>query len=565
LSLVGLLTACAGGCKDGWEGLFSQSAPKDVETFTPPAHVAGTVAEYASLYGGASLEVQGYGIVLGLGQNGSAEVPPRLRAHFRDYLRKRNLGSALHGTKALTPSRILADKDTAIVLVGGSIPPGAPVGSRFDVFVSALPRTQTRNLDGGKLMPMELSMALGGMAVVSGSVEWAAAEGAIFVNPFIDPTKPSALAKLRTGRILNGGQVTKARPIRLVLRQADYARCSLIERRINGRFPRWSKVANARNSHTLEIHIPRVWQKNYGHFLNLITHLPLTSAPGAWEAKAKQVADAMKQPGAKHEDLSLVWEAMGRQVVPIIQPLYASNNQAVAFYSARAGLRLGDYQLAEGIVLKIATSSGSRYQIPAIRELGRHRKILRAAAVLTKLIDDPNDGVRIAAYEALLSHGNRSRVRRINIDGQFQLDLVASARSYVIYATQTGQPRIVLFGRNMTVQKPIFFNSPDDLVTVNARTGDKKMSVFRMIPRSGKYSETFKMDFFVRTMVEKMGRQPRLDNDGNVRGLGLMYGQVVGVLYRMCKEKDIRAKFVLQPLPGVQRIYSGAVTKGRPD
>jgi hypothetical protein len=40
---------------------------------------------------------------------------------------------------------------------------------------------------------------------------------------------------------------------------------------------------------------------------------------------------------------------------------------------------------------------------------------------------------------------------------------------------------------------------------------------------------------------------------------------VVSVLQRLCRQGDIQAKFVLQPLPQVQRIYLDDTTVGRPD
>jgi hypothetical protein len=51
-----------------------------------------------------------------------------------------------------------------------------------------------------------------------------------------------------------------------------------------------------------------------------------------------------------------------------------------------------------------------------------------------------------------------------------------------------------------------------------------------------------------------------------VYGLGLTYGQVVGVLQRLCNSGDIPAGFRLQVLPEVRKIYTPGVPEvGRPD
>jgi len=536
----------------------------DTKVVEIPEHIRGTVAEYAGISGGGNLPVHGYGIVIRLGKNGSKEVPTTLLKTLKEYLLKHKIGSYIHGTEKVSPERILHDLDTAVVEVRGVIPSGAPVGTKFDVFVSALPQTQTRSLDGGILMPIEMQLALGGVEISETfRKSWAKCGGPVFVNPFLDPTKPTGMSKLREGRIIGGARVLNNRPIQLMLRKPDYSRANQIQRRINQRFSGKEKVANATGQTTVEIVVPQEYRNDYPHFLSLLLHLPLGN-PREWDLQAREIAKLMNMPSAQHDDLSLIWEAMGREIVPIAQEMYTSENPNVAFYSARAGLRLGD-RMALDVISRFAKAGGSPLQVPAIEELGRHSRITRSIPVLNNLLDGENELVRIAAYEALLKHGNVSRVKRIDVGGQFKLDIVTTRRNYVIYATQTQEPRIVLLGRDMTVAKPMFFNSPDDMVTINAFFDSEKLNLFRKIPRSGTVSETFKIDFSVRSLTRTMGMPARLDINGNVEGLGLTYSQVVGVLHRLCNDGHIRAKFVLQQLPGVQRIYRGIMSEGRPD
>jgi hypothetical protein len=530
-----------------------------------PPHVKGTVGEYAGLFGGGQLLVQGHGIVIGLGDNGSAEVPAHLRRTLTKYLLKHNIGSPRWGTEDIPPDLVLSDKDTSVVLVGGAVPHGAPVGTRFDVFVTSIPQTQTRSLDGGRLMPLELRLAFRGISQVDKLTSiWANAGGAVFVNPFIDPTRRSESAKQLTGRVIGGGKVVRDRPLRLQLYRPDYQMADLIQRRINERFSSEQKIAVAKNRSIVELKIPQDYRDDYEHFLSLVRHLPVRTRSGGWEGRIRQIATQMEMPTANHNALALIWEAMGRQVVPVIQGLYASENPAAAFYAGRTGLRLGD-RLADEVIVRFAAGANSPYQIPAIEELARQKGNVRAAATLRKLVDDSNDRVRIAAYEALLEQGDRMVVRRIDVGGEFMLDLVASARTYAVYVTQTKEPKIVLFGKDMKVVCPVFFESPDELVTVNALSDSEKLTVFRKIPRTTTMSEPFEVAPYVRLLVETLGSRPEMDDDGKIAGLGLTYSQVVGVLYRMCKEGDIPAKFVLQETPDMQKIYRAVGTAGRPD
>ncbi len=528
-----------------------------------------TVAQYATLIGGRYLPVKAHGVVIALGDNGSSEVPAHVRKSLVKHLLVEGLGSARRGTRDLTPERVLSDKDTAVVLISGVVPLGAPRGERFDVMVSALGQTQTRSLEGGRLMPRELTVAYGGIDRPDAkSTTWGKASGSIFINPFIDPSDPNEAANLLAGRIIGGGVITRNQPARLQLRRPDYATARRIQRRIQERFgkeedPLLADVAKGRSRSVVDLSIPPEFRYDYQHFLELVMHLPIQYGLGGMEGEVRRVAKAMKAPGANHHELAMIWEAIGRQVLPAIRGMYASQNPGVSYHAARTGLRLKD-RLAEEVITRFASSAGSPHQLAAIEELGRSRRARAAAKVLRKLVDDENMRVRIAAYEALRARGDIT-VRQIDVDGEFDLDLVKSRRGYMVYATQSTKPRIVLFGWDMPIRRPIFFESPGQLLTVNAFDGSKELTVFRKIPHAGRVSDPIEVAALVGTFTELLGSVPELDDAGKATGLGLTYSQVVGILYRMCQEGDIPGKFVLQQAEGLQRIYQDTATVGRPD
>ncbi|HUT59905.1 MAG TPA: flagellar basal body P-ring protein FlgI [Phycisphaerae bacterium] len=556
LALLGAWLLLAGGCSDAGNGADSPS-----RVVIPP-HVAGTVGEYAIYNSGAPLPVQGYGLVVGLGTNGSREVPAHLKEYMVKYLARQGLGSAHLGLSHLTPLRVLQDQDTAIVLLGSAIPFGAPVGARFDLNLTALPNTQTRSLQGGFLMPTELRFAWLGRSMPGGPTKMLAeGGGAIFVNPFVDPNNDAELVKWREGRVLGGGRVASAHPVRVQLRRPDYARADLIRRRINETFPGRTKVANARDRATLELTVPSKWRDDYEHFLRLVMRIPLVSG-ARLESYARRTILAMEMPGVAHDELGLVLEATGRNVVPQLKRLYTSRNRAAAFYAARTGARLGD-RTAEEVLIRFA-SERSSLQVPAIEELGRHPDLRAASGALQALLDDENSRVRIAAYEALMRRGGASVITRVELDNGLKLDLIKSRRSYVIYATQSMEPRIALFGGDMMVSHPIYFSTADELVTVQSRAKDTKLRVFRKLP-NGRFSDALECDFAAKALITQLASRPNRDEDGNMQGLGLTYGQMLSVLYRMCQSGDIRAKFSLQPAPVMSRIRRGSAGVGRAD
>jgi len=560
--IVGCLLALPGACKrSGGLGMGAKSPAKTV-----PAGVAGTIAQYASVVGDHEMLVRGYGLVVGLGDAGSAEVPPAIRRYLTRLMVRHKIGSATAGLAHVTPARILEDKDTAVVMVWGWIPPGATPKTRFDVFVETLPGTQTLSLDGGVLMSAELRLALSASpAAIGDRNALAMAHGAIFVNPFIERGKDAERAKMRIGRIPNGGMVQRPRSVRLELRQGDFLQASVIQRRINQRFGSGTKPANARGSALIELAVPARYVRDYGRFRDLVTHLFIEGGPAEQDRYARQLARAILLPTARYEDIALAWEAMGRQVVPVIRPLYASANSGAAYYAARTGLRLGD-GLAVDPMIRMALKANSPFQIPAVGELGQARQFIQAVPTLKRMLSSPDAMLRVAAYEALVAHGSTAAVRRQTIGDRFILDVVDSPRNYTIYATSTGRPKIVLFGTKAPIHLPVFYRSGDGLVTINADRRAKKIMVYRRVPGAARRrSEEFYIAPQVEDLVKTLGAPAAMDVTGKIEGLDLKYSQVLSVLYALCRAGHVPAKFVLQRSSEIRRIYGSKSAGGRPD
>ncbi|KKN92782.1 hypothetical protein LCGC14_0205250 [marine sediment metagenome] len=517
-----------------------------------PLHIAGTLGEYAALGGRSRLPVQGYGLVVGLGGNGSKEIPQHVRRYLIQYLLKNRERFRGWGLAEVAPSRVLQDLDTAVVRVRGSIPPAASQDSRFDVMVTALSATGTRSLDGGILVPTEMHLDVGNMQPGQGSKIWAIAGGPVMVNPFIDPTDRQQAAKLRQAVIVGGGVTSRRRKVSLQLYRADFARSDQIQHLINARFPGVDRVARAKNASVTELTIPREVGGDQAHFLALVMHLPMRTGPRAWEVHARKLLAEMQKPDAAHESLAMVLEAHGRKVLPVLGALYDAPVAPAAFYAARTGVRLGD-RLADDTIRRFAGSQGDPLQLAAIEVMGDIKGIVRADLTLRELLDRDNDMVRVAAYRALTRRRSAS-VLTISVDGQFHVDIVPSSRRPMIFATRTQDPRIVLFGDDLAIARPVFFNMPDDLVTVNAREGSDALDVWRRLPGSDRISDTLKVSFELAELIQTLGGKPQRGIDRKVHALGLTYGQIVAVLYRLCEQGHVPAKFILEPAPAEHEL-----------
>ena len=557
-----ILCAVVAGCGDKTE----------LQTPRVPVHVEGTIGQFGQYVGMPERTVQGYGVVVGLGKNGSFEVPDKIRDYLIQYLLKRKLGFWREGTRHLHPSGILRDLDTAVVLVVGDVPHGAPRGSRFDLQIKALDGTNTRSLAGGILMPAELRLAIGNLAVPGGPTHvWGDGRGEVFISPVLDRSKPAAQAELQKGRVIGGGHVTRYRPVRLMLRDPSFRRARQIEERINQRF-RTARakrpVASARSDEVIDINIPDRYTDNRRHFLNLVLRLPLTRNATTNELQAKRLLAGMARPKARHEQLALSLEAIGSDILPMIQPHYASNEPYVAFFSARTGLRMGDTTAAP-VLLQAARKVDSPLQVRAIEELARYPDLPGAIETLRLLLDDESWPVRLAAYKVLVKHKDSVKISRTIVGKRFTLDVVRSKGEPTIYATQTGEPRIVVFGGDLPVSNPMFFALPDDLVTISdtKRPGGTKLMLYRQVPRSPRPSDMLYVDFKTTELIRTLGGLPDRNRDGTVKALSLTYSQVLRVLRGLCNSKTggINARFELQAIAESDRIPGEDWMGIRPD
>jgi len=537
-----------------------------------PASVAGdvldgTIAELASLAGGGGMRVKGYGLVVGLGEKGSSEVPSAIRSALIADMMRRGVDKSVPGAAEFDLAGLIEDKDTAVVVVSAWIPPGTPPGTPLDATVAALPGTQTLSLDGGILYETELKTFQSGETGVRESYRVEArAKGAVFVNPFIDRDKGDTTARLRTGQIIGGATTVGTRTIRLVLDHPDYRKAKTIRDVINERFAGASKVANAKSPSLIELGVPRRYRRDYGHFLELVTHLYLRRAPQADQMKARRLAEQILAPGAPHEEIALIWEAMGKHVVDSFRRLYTSENAVAAYYAARAGVRLGD-TTALAVLRRTATDSASALRLAAVAELGRSNHG-GATALLTELLDDGDALIRIAAYEALCRPQPRGPVERHDVGGRFIVDAVRTQGKCLIYATRSGEPKLVLFGTEIPVLRPIMFSSSDGDVTVHAHSDDERLKVYRRVGPQRLLSDELEILPDAKSLALAMGRTPVPGPEGGFQGLGMTYSQVVGALYRLCRKAPaqwIPAEFMLQRTQAAVTMTPGTAIEGRPD
>ncbi len=523
-----------------------------------------TIGALTYYQGMAPLPVRGYGLVVGLGKNGSTDCPRNIFNRLVQTLYKqRGFTSSVVGVRHVTPEQLIEDVDTAVVVMHGDIRPGAVRGSRFDLAVRALPGTQTKSLRGGRLYTADLEIfrTVGPNTTISGKV-WARASGPIFLNPFSEGDAATRSTELE-GIILGGGEVIVNRGIRLVLLEASYHWAQKIQDRINAFTPASQKVADAISPSFVRLKVPPEFHNETGHFLALIRSLYLSRVPQFGAARARRLAAEISHPAAPHGQIALCLEGLGRTALPVLDELYIHPKKYVSFHASVAGLRLGDHVASDALAVH-AEEPGGQYRFRAIRALGDAKGMAGAGMCLRRLLEDEDPRIQIAAYEALTERGDPI-IKSNYIGGDnFRLDLIPTQRPSFIYVKRRGSRRIALFGETLRCSPPVLYLAPDGSVTISAEPGDKMLTVLRVVVASGSTSPPISAPTALPNLIELLGNEADVDADENVTGLGLGYGAVVRVLYHFCRGKVVNANFLLEQ-PRLGELVGPPRPQSRPE
>lgn len=510
------------------------------------------------------MRVRGYGLVVGLGKNGSSDCPRPIYDRLVQSLYKHHrFTSSVVGVRNITPEQLIADPDTAVVLVQGEIPAAAVAGTRFDVGVMALPGTQTKSLRGGRLFTADLEVfrEVGPSASISGQI-LALAAGPVFLNPFAEGDAATKANPLE-GIVVGGGIAVKDRRVRLVLTQPSYPKARQIQDRINAQFSGPTKVADALSPSFIQLRVPQEYHDDTGHFLSLVRSLYLTRDPAFEGARAAALAEEIIHPTAAHAPISQCFEGLGRAALPKLNELYVHSKDYVSFHAAVAGMRLGDHVACDCLAMHAAKVDGE-FRYPAIRALSEARGMGAAAVALRKLLHDSDPRVQIAAYEALVKR-NDPTIESVPIAGDnFVLDHIPEASSNFIYVKRTGSRRIALFGDELQCSPPVLYRAPDGCVTLNAATGEEELTILRSVVASGSMSPPITAPRSLPPLIRLLGSEAVIASGGTVTGLGLDYGAVVRALYYLCQDRAVNAKFILEQ-PNAAELFGPAQLSGRPE
>lgn len=530
--VVVALPGCGGGPKKARK-------PDRVIIKDTPAVLRDVVLAQATLRGTEPILVSGYGLVVDLAGTGGGDCPGPIRAAMEQEMLVMGVGKEIGPFRDLSPNDILNDKRVAVVIVSAAVPPGAPPGTKFDVRIDAIPGTATTSLEGGRLYTTRLfrGMVRPAMPATEAIAE---AKGEMFINPFADPAAAGQDSVYRTvGRVLNGGRITKPLAVTLTLDTPSHARAKAIADAVNSRFPREhaeAEVARGLNEETVQIFVPSRYRDEAEQFFNLLQHVRVDRAFP--EEAARQYVDAMREQPELADSLAWCLEALGPVAIPHIRSLYPYPEIRPRMAAITAGAKLGDLTTRPHLE-DVVTSGPPALRTGAIGLLGILPSDPKVNEFLRDQLHSPELDVRIATYTAL----ERRRdpfIERRRIEGKFTLDTVPSAEP-MVYATIQNEPRVVVFGDDVMIRKPVFASVWGDRLMVSAQSATDPLKVFYKDYRTGKALQGDAPATLV-DLIEYLGHHTTPESPAP--GLNLTYSEVVGSLAAMLAKGLAAAPFV---------------------
>ncbi|MCF7955551.1 MAG: flagellar basal body P-ring protein FlgI [Phycisphaerae bacterium] len=515
-----------------------------------PEVINGTIGSLAKIFQSGILEVRGFGIVAGLNGTGSSECPDDLRKNLVSQIKVE-----MRSLEGVSPQAFINSRNTAVVEIRGKIPPVASKGDVFDLRVAPLASTQTTSLKGGRLFPTMLVEYEQFIDFSRHLTPIAIASGPIFINKLAD-RNPDSIGDY----IISGGRAIEGIRPAMLLSRPNFYTASLIRDLIDEKFG--TGTADAKSKGEIFLKIPDKYRHQKQKFLAMVRLLYISSDP---VLQQKRVDSLIKDLAENKNKLTpeIALEVMGNSVINKIAPLLTHPDEAVRFHTARCMLNIGDDRALKTLK-KIIEDKNSPYRIEAIKAVGQGAMKNDAVAILSKVLNSEDIDISMAVYEEMRKLRDFS-VDRYVVAGDFYLDMVMYNGENRIYVSRKGTPKIVIFGQQLECAKNLFVQSDDKDITINARRGDKVVSMWRKNPKKNGVIGPLKSTFTVKDIIRTLGELPAVSiKDRKRPGLAIPYYEICTLLEKMCKTGAIDAKFIAGDLPVSANIGPAGLPKNTP-
>ncbi len=496
--------------------------------------------DYISVTGNNLIALRGVGLVTGLDGTGGDPPPSHLRKELLDEMTRRKIPN---------PGRILASRNTALVMVTAYLPAMVREKQRFDVRVSLPPNSTATSLKGGWLLETLLSeeQVIAGRGNVKGH-EYALAYGAILTALGDGSHTKDGAAMLRRGSIPGGAISNTERNLEVVLRneyrgqKTSQKIASAISNRLHhyNRFGQRIAMAEAKTDLMLELMVHPLYRNNFPRYQQMIRSIALRETDVARRMRMEKLAVDIQDP-EKAASSSLQLEAIGLDAIPFLKAALQSPSLEVRLHAAQALAYLEDGSGVE--VLKQAVLEEPAFRVYALAALSVVTEADGVVA-LRELLSDDTLETRYGAVRALKENNpSDPSLGTQTFDNQFVLHAVDSTGPSAVHVVRYRSPEVVVFGSHQELRLPAVL-SCGNRIKVMGDAGENTVTITKY-----ELNEEPRRYVVSANLIEIIG---------TVAQMGATYPDVVQMLLEADSQHNLQGELGVDRLPQAGRIFSRA-------
>lgn len=549
---VGLCGCSAGLLNMSKSGLFADRSgkPKDAEPVKSSRRKKeednefGTrtetplLAEYMSVQGNSLVVLRGVGLVTGLNGNGGDPAPSALRTQLLNEMARRGVKDA---------NRILASRDTALVVVTAYLPAMVRRNQRFDVRVAIPPNSNARSLQGGWLLETRLfeeQKIQGHMALKA--QEYAVSGGAVLTGVANGIPNEERQAELMAGTI-PGGAISKVdRDLTIQLRsdKRGTRNSERVADAVSARFDRYNKYgerircAEAKDDVRINLKIHEQYVNNFPRYQAVIRNIALNENDISRRMRMEKLSRDVLEPETC-QLAALQLEAIGEDSIPFLKEALDSESFEVRFQAAQSLAYLSE---SAGVsILHDAALNQPAFRVYALVALSVIRDDADAVIALRDLMNAPSLETRYGALRSLKElEPQDPALAPVSFRDRFVMNVVDSSGEPMVHVTRRRIPEIALFGADQGFRLPVVLNAGNTL-SIRGSTGSDSVEITRY----------------------ELNREPRRQRVRNrlsdiIRTCGEMganYPDLVQMLIEAEKQRNFAGDFGIDRLPQAGRLY----------
>ena len=514
------------------------------------------LSEYMSVQGNTMIVLRGVGLVTGLNGTGGDPSPSALRTQLQNEMSRRGVKDA---------KRILASRDTAMVIVTAYLPAMVRKGQRFDVRVALPPNSNAKSLKGGWLLETRLfeEQNVEGHGSLKGH-NYAVAGGAILTSLGVKDNREERQAELMSGAIPGGAISLTDRDLSIILRtEKRGSRNSLrVAEAVSERFYRYNKYgqriscAEAKDDARVVLKTHDQYINNFPRYQAVIRSLALNESDVArrirMEMLARDILDAEKcqniVSGVAACPTALQLEAIGDEAIPFLTDALESDSFDVRFQAAQSLAYLGN---AEGVeVLHEAVRDQPAFRVYALVALS---VVDDADSVLAlrQLMSEKALETRYGAFRALKElDPHDPSLNPIEYENRFIVYAIDSTGEPMVHVTRRRAPEIVLFGTEQSLRLPAVLNAGRN-IRIMGETGQHEVEViyYQLNAEPKRQKVPNRMIDILRTCGD----------------LGATYPDIVQMMIEAEQQHNFVGQFGIDRLPQAGRLYTKNIESPSPE